>query len=362
LLVPLTADAVGFEVRSLQEFMAARALLRGDSTAVLERLKRLAPSSHWRNTWLLAAGRAFTHHEHLRDPIVTLLEDVDTDSLLNMLVLPGAQLAMDILNDDIAAQAPRYRLLFAKRALELLDYPPDAASSRLGDTLRGVCEAHPPTRLMVENAVDRALATRGPSSVAAVMVLGQWEQATGGLATSARQRLHRLVHGLDKHQRRVLAPLGEMYPRSPLQALAAVDPLPKARSGRLANRVRRYVHTAGLATDSKRQVELLLERLRRVRIEVQEPGSALYDVVLDDGPPPDEGDALADPTVQDVIVTAAGELVLQDWQTAGVLRGILADWVARRPAGEHLSASLKPDDWSEEVVPLAVELRRRSNA
>jgi hypothetical protein len=227
LLVPLTADAVGFEVRSLQEFMAARALLRGDSTAVLERLRRLAPSAHWRNTWLLAAGRAFTHHEHLRDPIVTLLEDVDTDSLLTMLVAPGAQLAIDILNDDIAAQAPRYRLLFAKRTLELLDHPPDAAIAQLGHTLRGVCETHPQTRLMVENAVDRALATKGPSSVAAVMVLAQWEQATGGLATSARQRLHRLVHGLDQHQRRVLAPLAEMYPRSPLQALASVDPLPR---------------------------------------------------------------------------------------------------------------------------------------
>jgi hypothetical protein len=343
LLVPLTADAVGFEVRSLQEFMAARALLRGDSTLVLERLRRLAPSAHWRNTWLLAAGRAFTHHEHLRDPIVTLLEDVDTDSLLAMLVAPGAQLAMDVLDDDIAAQAPRYRRLFAKRTLELLDHPPEVATSRLGHTLRGVCEAHPPTRLMVDNAIDRALGSKGPLSVAALMVLVQWEEGTGGLAASARQRLHQFIHALDQHQRRVLAPLAELYPRSPLQALAAVDPLPKPRSGRLGDRVRRHVHTADLAADSKRQLELLFERLKRVRLRRQAADSALYDVVYDDGPPPDEGDALADPTVQDVIVTAAGELVLRDWQTAGVLRGVLSDWVARRPAGEDLSASLEPD-------------------
>jgi hypothetical protein len=351
LLVPLTADAVGFEVRSLQEFMAARALLRGDSTVVLERLRRLAPSAHWRNTWLLAAGRAFTHHEHLRDPIVTLLEDVDTDSLLAMLVAPGAQLAMDILDDDIAAQAPRYRLLFAKRALELLDHPPEVATSRLGHTLREVCEAHPPTRLMVDNAIDRALATKGPLSVAALMVLAQWEAGTGGLAASARQRLHRFVHGLDQHQRQVLAGLGELYPHSPLQALAAVDPLPKPRSRRLGERVRQHVRTAGLAEDSKRQVELLLKRLRRVRIWPQEPGSGLIDVTYDDGPAPDQGDELADPTVQDVIVTAAGELVLQDWQTAGVLRGVLSDWVAHRPAGEHLSTSLEPDDAGPESMP-----------
>jgi hypothetical protein len=176
------------------------------------------------------------------------------------------------------------------------------------------------------------------------MVLAQWEKGTGGLAASARQRLHQFVHALDQHQRRVLAPLAELYPHSPLQALAAVDPLPKPRSDRLADRVRRHVHSADLAADSKRQLVLLFERLRRVRLRRQAADSALYDVVYEDGPPPDEGDALADSTVQDVIVTAAGELVLRDWQTAGVLRGVLSDWVARRPAGEHLSASLEPDD------------------
>ena len=55
--------------------------------------------------------------------------------------------------------------------------------------------------------------------------------------------------------------------------------------------------------------------------------------------------------MQDVIVTAAGELVLQDWQTAGVLRGVLSDWVAHRPAGEHLSTSLEPDDAGPESMP-----------
>jgi hypothetical protein len=344
LLVPLTNDAVGFEIRSLQEFMAARALVAGDSAAVLARLRRLAPSAHWRNTWLLAAGRAFTLHEHLRDPIVTLLEDVDTDDLLAMFVAPGAQLAVDILDDDIAAQAPRYRHLFAKRALELLDHPPDLATSRLGDVLRGVCEAHPPTRLMVDNAIERALATRGPASVAATMVLARWEQGTGRLAASARQRLHRLLHSLDQPQRRVLAPLAFLYPQGPLQALALVDPLPRAKPGRLADRLRRHLHIADLDADSNRQVELLLERLRRVWLKLQEPGSALYQVVYDDGPLPDDGDALANPMVQDVIVTAAGELAVRDWQTAGVLRGVLASWLARRPAGQHLFASLTSDD------------------
>jgi len=56
LLVPKAQGAVGFEVRSLQEFMAARALVAGDDAVVLQRLELLAPAAHWRNTWLLAPG------------------------------------------------------------------------------------------------------------------------------------------------------------------------------------------------------------------------------------------------------------------------------------------------------------------
>lgn len=341
LLVPLATDAVGFEVRSLQEFMAARALVAGDGATVLERLRWLAPSAHWRNTWLLAAGRAFTLHEHLRDPIVTLLDDVDTSDLLALRVLPGARLAVDLLGDDVAVRAPRYRHYFAKRAMELLASPPEAITLRLADVLKDACEAHPSTRLMVDNAIDRALAVGGPTSVAAVMVLVSWEDGTGALAASARQRLHRLVRGLDQRQRRTLASLAELYPHSPLQALAGVDPFPKRRSGRLSTWVRQHLQTDALDAGSAQRAELLLERLRRVRIDLQEPGSAMHDVVYEDGLP-DDGGALADPVVQDAVVTAVDELAVRDWHTAGVLCGVLDHWVARRPVGDQLADLLEP--------------------
>jgi hypothetical protein len=57
LLVPVLHDDIGFEVRSLREFMAARSLTSGPDDRVRERLSVLAPSAHWRNTWLFAAGR-----------------------------------------------------------------------------------------------------------------------------------------------------------------------------------------------------------------------------------------------------------------------------------------------------------------
>jgi hypothetical protein len=249
-------------------------------------------------------------------------------------------MALDLLADDVAVQAPRYRHYFSKRALELLASPPEAITRRLAYVLRDACEAHPPTRLMVDNAIDRALAG-GPGSVAAVMVLIYWEEGTGALAFSARQRLHRLVRGLDQHQRRRLAPLAELYPRSPLQALAGTAPAPKPRSGRLSTWVRPHLRTGGLDADSAHRAELLLERLQRVRIDLQEPGSALHDVVYEDGLP-DDGGALADPAVQDAVVTAVDELAARDWHAAGVMCGVLDHWIARRPVGDQLADLLQP--------------------
>jgi ornithine cyclodeaminase/alanine dehydrogenase-like protein (mu-crystallin family) len=187
---------------------------------------------------------------------------------------------------------------------------------------------------MVGNTIERALATGGSSSIAAVMVLARWEQRTGGLAMSARQRLHRLVRSLDQHQGRMLAPLASMYPDGPLQALVTVAPLPKAKPGLLGNRVRKHVHIASLAEDSKQRTELLLERLNRVQLVLQDQRSTVYDLDHKDGPP-DDGGALADPAVQEVIVTAGIELTVRDWQAAGKLYGVLANWTARQPVGEQ---------------------------
>lgn len=77
--------------------------------------------------------------------------------------------------------------------MQLLASAPEATIHRFAYVLRDACEAHPPIRLMVDNAIDWALATGGQTSVTPVMVLVMWEDGTGALAASARQRLHRLV-------------------------------------------------------------------------------------------------------------------------------------------------------------------------
>ena len=58
-LVGLESDQVGFEIRSLQEFMAAESLMEGSDQDVRQRLLEIAPLPNWRNVFLFASGKCF---------------------------------------------------------------------------------------------------------------------------------------------------------------------------------------------------------------------------------------------------------------------------------------------------------------
>ncbi|MEO5994497.1 MAG: hypothetical protein ABIP92_13220, partial [Arthrobacter sp.] len=97
LLVPLPGGGVGFEVRSLQEFMAARALVTGPDMEIVTNLAVLIPSAHWRNTWLLAAGRLFAERPHLRADLLTAMRAADAADVLSFAIVPGARLAVELI-------------------------------------------------------------------------------------------------------------------------------------------------------------------------------------------------------------------------------------------------------------------------
>ncbi len=136
LLVPRNDTDVGFEVRSLQEFMAARALVSGDEDSVLERLRRAAPSSHWRNTWLLAARRVAARQEHLIDQLLSVVAALDAQDYLALQLAPGADLTADLLDDGFAATSPKTERLLLRQAVELLRSPINAASITAADLLQ----------------------------------------------------------------------------------------------------------------------------------------------------------------------------------------------------------------------------------
>lgn len=136
-LVGVEANEIGFEIRSLQEFMAAEALMEGNDVQVRARLQRIAPIAHWRNVFLFAAGKCFARQQHLRDAIYsicgTLNEVDDSGSKAVAVTKAGSQLAIDLLADGPSRRQPKYATLLTRKALSLLKHLPNQHLLRLAD-------------------------------------------------------------------------------------------------------------------------------------------------------------------------------------------------------------------------------------
>ena len=96
-LVGVREGQVGFEIRSLQEFMAAKALMDGSDANVIERLSEIAPIVHWTNVFLFAAEKCFSDRQHLRrtiSDICATMNEESSDPGVGHLTLGGSQLAL----------------------------------------------------------------------------------------------------------------------------------------------------------------------------------------------------------------------------------------------------------------------------
>ncbi|CAI9418215.1 hypothetical protein HIDPHFAB_03213 [Nocardioides sp. T2.26MG-1] len=126
LLIAPRSDGFGFDVRSLQELMAARRISDAPLETLIDRLRLLAPSPHWRNTWLFATGRMFAEpraHEH--QAVVELVETIDVGAAERIGEhLPiGPELALDILDDGMARAWPSWSRRILAHGLHVLDAP-----------------------------------------------------------------------------------------------------------------------------------------------------------------------------------------------------------------------------------------------
>lgn len=116
----------GFDVRSLQELMAAMHLTSGPLEMVRPRLKLAVANPHWRNTWIFAAGRLFAiPQEHQHQAVVELVESADQDASHRLgTTLPiGPRLALEIVDDGMARQLPKWRNRIVANGLRLLAEP-----------------------------------------------------------------------------------------------------------------------------------------------------------------------------------------------------------------------------------------------
>lgn len=131
-LVGLESGQVGFEIRSLQEFMAAEGLMDED-TRTQARLRLIAPVSNWRNVFLFAAGKAFSQRKHLRDTIGQICHELNDDpgDEINVVIKAGSRLALDLLEDGPAARQPAMSRSLTRLAFQLLDTGDSEALSRL---------------------------------------------------------------------------------------------------------------------------------------------------------------------------------------------------------------------------------------
>lgn len=130
LLVSRRSGKYEFDVRSLQEYMAARALTSGEDSEVLTRLSQVLPTGHWRNTWMLAAGRLLRRREHLREKIVEIVVKYDDASEETKVTRLGAGLATDLYLDNFAAEYPALRRELLLSAMTQFEHAaPDTTAS-----------------------------------------------------------------------------------------------------------------------------------------------------------------------------------------------------------------------------------------
>lgn len=140
LLSPKGQHGLGFDVRSLQELMAAMFLASGDWERVSSGLRVIAASPHWRNTWIFAAGYIFWHQRHLQGQLIALIECVDQDAprRLGRVVPVGPRLALDLLDDGMARAWPKWWRRLLDHGFKALD---EAPSSDLRNVTRALTDS-----------------------------------------------------------------------------------------------------------------------------------------------------------------------------------------------------------------------------
>lgn len=162
LLAP-RSDGLGFDVRSLQELMAALFIMNTSPDQMTTRLRVAAPGPHWRNTWLFAAGKLFYAPEtHAHQQLVELVETIDHDASrrLGGVVPIGPRMALDILDDGMARAWPNWRRRLLTHGLQVLREPSPQDLHAIARILVRYADNGPSERTDVADGLRLALSGR----------------------------------------------------------------------------------------------------------------------------------------------------------------------------------------------------------
>lgn len=172
LLAPHADEGYGFDVRSLQELMAAMRLTTGTPDVVLARLTMAAASPHWRNAWLFAAGRLFAQpQDHQHKKLVELVETLDDDAFtrLGAICPVGPVLALDIIDDGMARSLPKWRDRLISHGLKIFEAPAPPDALGVARTLIRYADTGDAQRGLVVDALRNALSSGRTRQSAAIL-------------------------------------------------------------------------------------------------------------------------------------------------------------------------------------------------
>lgn len=171
---------IEFDVRSLQEYMAAVYLMSGREIDIQNRLSEIADRVHWQHVFKIAASKCFAASDtiHLRDTIISMLSSLDVnDEPADRIGLRGASLALSLLEDGLANDVPIYRRRLLGQALKLTDSGAESVSKSLIEL--SISEK---TSLVRDYLALRVSANRKATALGAWKLLHELEAADLGWA------------------------------------------------------------------------------------------------------------------------------------------------------------------------------------
>lgn len=139
-LVSPKAEDVGFEIRSIQEFMAAKAIVAGSDQDICDRLAAIAPFPFWSNVFLFAAGFCVRERSHIVEYILGLCTSLnnDTNQPEFMHLLAGSSLALSLLEDATCHRSQSHTNALLEIAMRLDECPSEIQHRRLAS----VCQRY----------------------------------------------------------------------------------------------------------------------------------------------------------------------------------------------------------------------------
>jgi hypothetical protein len=325
LLVPREAG-LGFEIRMLQELMAARAVTEGPDEQVLGRLRLMADSAHWRNTWLLAAGRLLVSSGRFEPLLTTLLRGLGDDpGSLGRRLSPGPALASALLEDHLADRRPGFERALVHIAVSVVEYPPVGELRSVATALVRLLDGTYRAVVLDRLAAARAVGLARRAAAAAVIDAMRALSLTDGHRQSLRLARDKLQ--LSAAEEKALASF-RLTPRGPA---------PERSEELLLSIVMQAAQDFGLNEAQWRKFSEALSVLAGWRFSVTDTDPPLAVLRSNEGQDPYPLlDLVADPELGLALELALDTLPAGHWGIPALVAGVVQTARSRQSIGERL--------------------------